>query len=259
MKNSLVNNDDNISLASAINNSTLPIADVQTDHTFLDGMYMRRASAKAGTLVVGAIHKKSCYSMLIKGKIRQVDGDKEYEIEAPAVIVTEAGSSRSAFVLEDCVYVTITRAESTNVEDVEKELYENKPYHSQIASDYNSLLEELDLTEAQVQEQVNIDNVIETERDSYEKKPSDIHGVGVFAKKDIYAGDLIGDGTLDGKYRTTLGRWTNHSPSNNAQGFFKPDGNIAMYATRDILEGTEILLNYRDTLFEDRRQLCQVS
>ena len=113
-------------------------------------------------------------------------------------------------------------------------------------NDYNNFLNELNITERQIQLLVNMDNVVETTSDLYHKSNSKIHGTGVFASKNIRKGEIIGDVSKDSKYRTTLGRWVNHSKDHNTKFRYKKD-NVNMFAVadKDINVNEEILVNYR--------------
>jgi hypothetical protein len=76
---------------------------------------------------------------------------------------------------------------------------------------------------------------------------SSIHGKGIFAVSPIAAGALIGPSRIN-KKRTVLGRLTNHSPIPNA--FMQrveddPDSDLIVLASREIAEGEEVLVDYR--------------
>ena len=115
-----------------------------------------------------------------------------------------------------------------------------------MASDYIKYLKEINATEDQIQFLVNLKNVKETTSSIYHKSDSKIHGVGVFASKNIEKGEIIGDVSKDGKYRTTLGRWVNHSKKNNTKFYYRKDGvNMVAVANKDILKNEEIVVNYR--------------
>ena len=113
-------------------------------------------------------------------------------------------------------------------------------------NDYDKYLKEVNITEKQIQFLVNLDNVKETVSSIYHKSDSKIHGIGVFASRNIKKGEVIGDASINGKYRTTLGRWVNHSKNNNVSFCYKKNG-IDMFAIadKDIVNNAEILVNYR--------------
>lgn len=79
-----------------------------------------------------------------------------------------------------------------------------------------------------------------------EKKSSHIHGQGLFATRDIKAGEIIAPAQRDGK-RPVAGRWTNHSGRPNAA--IRIDGQgMDMIASRDISAGEEVTVNYRHSV-----------
>tara|TARA_R100000664_G_C2749394_1_gene136795 strand:+ start:399 stop:815 length:417 start_codon:yes stop_codon:yes gene_type:complete len=130
-------------------------------------------------------------------------------------------------------------------------------------SDWDSFLKEKNLTHADVAHYMN--NVLDTpefdaragkvicvENSTYCVKDSLIHGQGVFAKKNIRATEIIGTvmgGDKETKYRTCLGRFTNHSNSKNT--IFKEveENKVVAQCIKDIKKGEEILVDYRDHSF----------
>ena len=91
--------------------------------------------------------------------------------------------------------------------------------------------------------------VVNIKNDIYVKQVSSIHGFGIFAKKDINKGDDVGIvlGFENGeKYRSYIGRFTNHSNIKNT--IFKEldSGDIIAVCIKNIEEGEEILVDYRD-------------
>ena len=91
--------------------------------------------------------------------------------------------------------------------------------------------------------------VIDIENDIYFKQKSSIHGYGIFAKKDINKNDIIGVALRfenNEKYRSYIGRFTNHSNFKNT--IFKEvdNGYVIAKCVKNIKEGEEILVDYRD-------------
>ena len=125
-------------------------------------------------------------------------------------------------------------------------------------SDYKRFIEEIGLTEDQVQILVNLDNVIELKSKVYYKEKSNIHGVGVLASRDIKKGEIIGDVLIDGKYRTTLGRWVNHCKDKNTK-FHHVDDKLIAIAEKDIAKDQEILVDYRDHTLNDPNFLKNIN
>ena len=49
--------------------SVMPQAELQTEHYFSGGMYCRKLTRPAGTLIVGKVHKKDHFFLCAKGEI----------------------------------------------------------------------------------------------------------------------------------------------------------------------------------------------
>ena len=117
-------------------------------------------------------------------------------------------------------------------------------------SGYNQMLVDVGVSQEEMQAMVDVDNVVEFDSDMYHKSDSNIHGVGVFASKCIEPGCVIGLGSIDQKYRTVLGRWTNHSNNNNARFYYTKHGDLLMVSVKPINRNDEILINYRQHSLE---------
>ena len=108
------------------------------------------------------------------------------------------------------------------------------------------MLKDLNITKQQLNTITRSGITIEFESDFYYKDKSNIHGVGVFALKNINKEEVIGIGSIDNKYKTTLGRFTNHSDNNNCMFYYLKNNDVVMVATKNISRNKEILINYRD-------------
>ena len=108
-----------------------------------------------------------------------------------------------------------------------------------------SMLEDVGVSAKQLDTITKTGRVAEFDNDTYYKDKSDIHGVGIFAKKDIAKGEIIGLGSIDLKCKTPLGRYTNHSDNNNAMFYYLYNDDVIMIAEKDIPQFNEILINYR--------------
>tara|TARA_Y100000768_G_scaffold356425_1_gene310780 strand:+ start:713 stop:1084 length:372 start_codon:yes stop_codon:yes gene_type:complete len=118
---------------------------------------------------------------------------------------------------------------------------------------YKDMLKDLGLTQDQLNFITNNGVVLEFTSDIYYKKQSNIHGEGVFSKKNILKGDIIGLGSVDNKCKTILGRYVNHSDDNNAKFYYLPNKDLLMLAEKNIIKNTEILVNYRHHTLENER------
>ena len=115
---------------------------------------------------------------------------------------------------------------------------------------FKSMLKDIGYSAEQLQSITDHGSVAEFKSYMYYKDKSSIHGIGVFAKKDITKGEIIGLGCIDGKYKTILGRYTNHSDKNNAMFYYLYNNDVIMIAEKNIPKFNEILINYRDHVNE---------
>jgi hypothetical protein len=79
-----------------------------------------------------------------------------------------------------------------------------------------------------------------------ELKESPVHGIGMFATRYFFAGEVICPGRLDGK-RTPAGRYINHSHDANVMPY-KFGDDLYVIALKDVGVGSELLINYRDAV-----------
>jgi len=114
----------------------------ETTHYFADGMYLRWVFRKAGTLVIGKVHKKQHFYLVIQGEIEIAGGpDGPKRMKAPAIVVSEPGTKRAVYALQDTVCITIHRTDKTDIEEIEKELVEDDPNSMYLAGNTLRALE----------------------------------------------------------------------------------------------------------------------
>lgn len=109
--------------------SRLPqVRDMVTEHYFADGMYCRVVARSAGTLIVGKVHKREHFYMVVQGAVALIqDGAEQRIYEAPSVVVSKPGTQRAVLALEDSVCLTVHRTNNTDLEEIERELLEDDP------------------------------------------------------------------------------------------------------------------------------------
>lgn len=218
---------------------------IPIEHAIVDGVYTRVASAKAGTMIIGNAHKKGGFAFLLSGTIKQIDGDLEYEVTAPTIIQTKAGSQRTAYVVTDCVYSTVHAVDATTFEEAELELFEGVSQITRIQNSYKGILTKLNMTDEEVQG-IMEDCIVE-DSDNFYLAPSTISGTGVFAKIDFSPNTCITMSVLDNQ-RLATSRYTNHSDIPNARFIDYNNDSLALVATRFISKDSEILIDYRERL-----------
>lgn len=106
----------------------LPQAELPTSHYFADGMYCRVVERAAGVLIVGKVHKREHFYMVVKGSVAVVqDGAERKVYHAPSIIVSRVGTKRAVLALEDSVCLTVHRTDKTDLAEIEAELIEPSP------------------------------------------------------------------------------------------------------------------------------------
>lgn len=96
-------------------------------HRFGGGIYAREMFIPAGTIVVSMIHKEECVSTCSSGSIwvwTAGTGEGFKLVEAPFTSVTPSGTRRAGIAEQDTVWTTYHPTDSTDVEEIEKELYD---------------------------------------------------------------------------------------------------------------------------------------
>jgi len=86
-------------------------------HKFTDGMYIREIFMPAGSLWTSKIHKTEHPYVVSYGKAAvSIDAQEWYEITAPYTGITNPGTRRVLFILEDCIWTTFHRIDGMKSE-----------------------------------------------------------------------------------------------------------------------------------------------
>lgn len=92
-------------------------------------MYTRELFIPTGNIVIGKQHKKACLNIITKGRllVKTSMEDEGREIVVPhnmsQTFVTEAGSRKIVYALEDTIVINIwSNVESTSLDTIEDEL-----------------------------------------------------------------------------------------------------------------------------------------
>lgn len=98
-----------------------------TEHVFHGGMYCRQVWRPAGCLIVGKVHKKEHFYMVVSGTVKITVDDGVQTITGPFLLCSKPGTKRAVYAETDALCMTIHRVESETVEEVESELVEDDP------------------------------------------------------------------------------------------------------------------------------------
>jgi hypothetical protein len=105
--------------------SKLPQYEPETKHYFHGGMYCRKVFRHAGVLVVGAVHKKEHFYLIVSGTVAITDGEGNVqEITGPHLFSSKPGTKRAVYAVTDATCMTFHAIEAKTVDEAEAELVE---------------------------------------------------------------------------------------------------------------------------------------
>lgn len=98
-----------------------------TEHVFHGGMYCRQVWRPADCLIVGKVHKKEHFYMVVSGTVTVTTDSGVQTLTGPALLCSNPGTKRAVYANTDALCMTFHRVESTTVEEAETELVEDDP------------------------------------------------------------------------------------------------------------------------------------
>ena len=98
------------------------LIEVPVVHHFAPGVYMRQMDAKAGTFIVSKMHRTEHFIMFLKGSCSVLTEGGVELIKAPCVLRTMPGTKRAGYFHEDTSCITIHPTDSTDLEEIEKQV-----------------------------------------------------------------------------------------------------------------------------------------
>lgn len=101
-----------------------PQVELPPEHFFANGMYARKLSRPAGTLIAGKVHKHEHFFMLMTGDLEVWTEDGMKRIGPGTVIVSKPGTKRITLAHADSIAITVHRTDATDLDDIEAEIIE---------------------------------------------------------------------------------------------------------------------------------------
>jgi hypothetical protein len=239
----------------------MPQADIVTTHTFLPGVYERKITVPPWTVLTGAAHKTDYRVRLEKGTIAVNVGTEVKVLTAPCEFDAKAGEQRAGRVFEEeVVWVDVydNPDDCQELSVIEDRLYvvpecglgdtRRRLAIESAQTDYQLFLEQLGVDQDTMDAIVTIESdlIDMPEGHDVELKESPVHGLGMFATRHFFAGEVICPGRLDGK-RTPAGRYINHSQDANVMPY-KFGDDLYVIALKDVGVGNELFIDYRDAM-----------
>jgi len=92
------------------------------EHSFGDGLYIRKIFMPAGQLMVTKIHKKKHPFFVLKGECDVVSENGTQKVKGPYNGITLPGTQRLIYVREDTIWITVHATDKTDLKEIEEEV-----------------------------------------------------------------------------------------------------------------------------------------
>ena len=91
-------------------------------------MYCREVFRHADVTVVGKVHKKEHFYLIVSWTVMITDGNGEaVEVTGPKLICSTPGTKRAVHAVTDALCMTFHVVDATTIEDAEAELVDDDP------------------------------------------------------------------------------------------------------------------------------------
>lgn len=104
---------------------SLPQVTLDTKHHWADGMYCREVLRPKDTTIVGKVHKREHFYIVLSGEVTIVGDGRRERVKAPRIFISAPGTKRAVYAHEDSVCITIHRTDSRDLDVIERELVED--------------------------------------------------------------------------------------------------------------------------------------
>jgi hypothetical protein len=105
--------------------SQLPQYEPETKHTFHAGMYCREVWRPAGVIVVGKIHKKEHFYLIVSGTVAITTDEGVKSVTGPTLLCSKPGTKRAVYAETDALCMTFHVVDAKTIEEAEHELVED--------------------------------------------------------------------------------------------------------------------------------------
>lgn len=100
----------------------LPQAELNLQHLFAPGIYMRMITVPAGAIILGHEHKTEYFNIVMSGSASVLMDGKVVEVKAPCIIKSAVGTQKLAYATEEMIWVTVHATEETDIDKIEEQL-----------------------------------------------------------------------------------------------------------------------------------------
>jgi len=93
------------------------------EHFFSEGLYTRIMTVKAGTLLVGKVHRHKTLNLLMQGVMLTFMGHdhKPEKMTAPFAFESDAGRQKMLYAVTDCIFSNVHVTDLTDIEEIERQ------------------------------------------------------------------------------------------------------------------------------------------
>lgn len=102
----------------------LPQVDLQIQHHFGSGVYMRQMHLPASCMAATHAHRFDHLSILAQGRVMVKVGNEKEIYQAPAVIKIQAGEQHTVLALEESIWFCVHATDEKDLERLDKVLIE---------------------------------------------------------------------------------------------------------------------------------------
>lgn len=100
-----------------------PLVECKTEHFFIPGIYARKCTMPAGSMVTSCIHLQEHPFKILSGDVSVWTEDVGWQrFKAPYCGITKPGTRRVLINHEETVWITFQSTSLTNPEEIEREL-----------------------------------------------------------------------------------------------------------------------------------------
>lgn len=108
----------------------MPPIDCPLVHRFTPGLYIREIFMPAGALITSKIHRTTHPFVISKGRAKVWTQETGWvELTAPHGGITQPGTRRLLYIVEDTVWTTVHRTDLTDIDAIEREIIEPRTAH----------------------------------------------------------------------------------------------------------------------------------
>ena len=102
--------------------SKLPQAECPVTHHFAPNCYIREIFIPKDTYLIGKIHATEHFNIVLAGNVTVITAEGAEHYSAPHTFVSTSGVQKLIYTHDDCVWQTVHVTDSTDIDEIEKEL-----------------------------------------------------------------------------------------------------------------------------------------